>query len=94
VRCEIGSAVAQAPTDAGEDELRADTVGGRCKEALAVEWVQPGEGTEAGRSRRLDRGAEPLDDGCGGRERDPSGGVAVLDVQEASLRRPPDVRTR
>ena len=35
-----------------------------------VERVQAGEGAEAGRARRLDGGAEPLDDRAGGRERD------------------------
>jgi hypothetical protein len=90
VRREVGAAVPQPVAGAGEDQLRADAVR-RCGEvALAVEGVQAREGAEAARARRLDRGAQPLDDGGGGRERDPSGGVAVLGGQEVSLRRRPD----
>jgi len=90
VRGEVGAAVAKPAAGAREDQLRADAVGRRCEVALAVERVQRGEGAEAGRARRLDGGAQPLDDGRGGVERDPSGGVAVLGGQESSLRRPPD----
>ena len=38
---------------------------------------RPGEGAEAGRARRLDGGAQALDDRAGGRQRDTRGVVAV-----------------
>ena len=60
---EVGSAVAQAVARAGDDQLRADAVGGRGEVALVVERMQPGERAEALRAGRLDGRAQPLDDG-------------------------------
>src|SRR5207237_6245544 len=75
------------PTGASEDQLRADAVRGRREVAALVERVEPREGAEARRAGRLDGRAQPLDDGPGGRQRDPSCGVAVLGTQGASVRR-------
>jgi hypothetical protein len=65
MRREIGAAVAQPPSGAGEDELRSDTVRRGCEQPLVVERVQPGERAEPGRARGLDGLAQPLDDGAG-----------------------------
>jgi hypothetical protein len=87
VRGEVGAAVAEAATGAREYELRADTVGRRGEEPLAVQRVEAGERAEPARTGRLDRGAQPLDNGAGGGQRDSCGGVAVLRGQSGSVRR-------
>lgn len=70
VRGEIRAAHTQPPAHAGEDELRPDRVGGRGEKAVLVDRMQSGEGAEARRTRRLDRGSQPFDDRVAGRERD------------------------
>jgi hypothetical protein len=67
---EVGATVAQAPAGPREDELRADTVGRRGEEPLAVQWVEAGERAEPACAGRLDRSTQPFDDGAGGGQRD------------------------
>ena len=61
-------------------ELGADAVGRGGEQRSLVERVEPGEGPEAGRAGRLDRGAQPLDDGVGDRERDAGRRVASAGI--------------
>src|SRR5581483_10912393 len=70
VRGEVHPAGAEASGAPLQDQLRADAVGRGGEEAALVERVQAGEAAEAGRAGRLDRGAEPLDDGVRGVQRD------------------------
>jgi len=85
VRGEVGAAVVQPAARAGEDQLRPDAVGRRGEQSPVVQRVEAREGSEALRAGRLDCRAQALDDGSGGRQRDPSGGVAVVGSQRAIL---------
>jgi len=82
VRGEICTAVAQPAAASGEDQLRADTVGRRSEQPLAVERMQACEAAEAARSGRLDSGPKAVDDGAGGRQRDPCLCIAALGAQD------------
>jgi hypothetical protein len=53
---EVCAAVGEASARAGEDQLRADTVGRGCEQPLAVQRVQTGEGAEPAGPGRLDGG--------------------------------------
>ena len=78
---EVGAAPAERPRAPCEDELRADRVRRGGEQPLVVEREQPRERAEradhAVRARRLDCGAQALDHGAGGRERDACGGVRL-----------------
>ena len=79
---QVDAAPAQLPGPSREHELRADAVGRGDEQALLIERVQPGEGSErthdTGRARRLDGRADAIDDRVRGRERDPCGGIGLL----------------
>ena len=83
VRGEVGAAGAQRAALAREDQLRADAVGRGREQAPVVERVEARERAEARRARRLDGGAQPLDDRVGGRERD-AGGLVRLPLHLSS----------
>src|SRR5262249_18463648 len=70
MRRQIGAAGAQGAALAREDQLRADAVGRGREEAAVTERMQRRKLPEAMGSGRLDRCAQPVDDGVGRGERD------------------------
>ena len=94
VRGHVGAAGAQRAASPRDDRLRPDRVGRGGEQAVLVERVEPGEGAEPARAGRLDGGAQPLDDPCGRRKRDPGGGVRPVVAHAASLRPAPERQPR
>src|SRR5207302_11227298 len=81
----VGAAVAEPAPVAGHNRLRPDRVERGGEQPAVVKRIEAGEGAEALRTRRLDRGTKPVDHVHGLRQRDAGRLVRVLVAHVSSL---------